>query len=96
MSTQATPSVVEIEALRKAYAAFNRNDIAATVEALDPQIKSNGLSRPSFREARRIMATKESWRTFRKSLTPCQFIKGRNHYTRMFSSRQSASDVLHN
>jgi ketosteroid isomerase-like protein len=30
---------VETEALRKAYAAFNRNDIAATVEALDPQIE---------------------------------------------------------
>jgi ketosteroid isomerase-like protein len=28
-----------IEALRRAYAAFNRNDIAATVEALDPQIE---------------------------------------------------------
>lgn len=39
MSTQATPSAVEIEALRKAYAAFNRNDIAASVEALDPQIE---------------------------------------------------------
>ena len=30
---------VEIEALRKAYAAFNRNDIPATVEALDPNIE---------------------------------------------------------
>jgi len=30
---------METEALRKAYAAFNRNDIAATVEALDPQIE---------------------------------------------------------
>ena len=28
-----------IEALRKAYAAFNRNDISATVEALDPRIE---------------------------------------------------------
>ena len=28
-----------IEALRKAYAAFNRNDIPATVEAMDPQIE---------------------------------------------------------
>ena len=28
-----------IQALRRAYAAFNRNDIAATVEALDPQIE---------------------------------------------------------
>jgi uncharacterized protein len=28
-----------IEALRRAYAAFNRNDIPATVEALDPQIE---------------------------------------------------------
>jgi|SRR5882724_3914325 len=33
------PLAVETEALRKAYAAFNRNDIAATVEALDPQIE---------------------------------------------------------
>jgi ketosteroid isomerase-like protein len=30
---------VETEALRKAYAAFNRNDIPATVEAMDPQIE---------------------------------------------------------
>ena len=29
----------ETEALRNAYAAFNRNDIADTVEALDPQIE---------------------------------------------------------
>ena len=29
----------ETEALRKAYAAFNRNDIAATVQAMDPQIE---------------------------------------------------------
>ena len=29
----------EMEALRNAYAAFNRNDIADTVEALDPQIE---------------------------------------------------------
>jgi ketosteroid isomerase-like protein len=28
-----------IQALRKAYAAFNRNDIPATVEALDPAIE---------------------------------------------------------
>jgi uncharacterized protein len=35
-----TPSlVVETEALREAYAAFNRNDIPATVKALDPQIE---------------------------------------------------------
>jgi uncharacterized protein len=33
------PLGAETEALRKAYAAFNRNDIAATVEALDPQIE---------------------------------------------------------
>ena len=38
MSTQARSSAVEIEALRRAYAAFSRDDIAATVEALDPQI----------------------------------------------------------
>jgi hypothetical protein len=28
-----------IQALRKAYAAFNRNDISATIEPLDPQIE---------------------------------------------------------
>jgi ketosteroid isomerase-like protein len=28
-----------IEALRRAYAAFNRGDIAATTEALDPNIE---------------------------------------------------------
>jgi uncharacterized protein len=33
------PLAVETEALRKAYAAFNQNDIAATVEALDPQVE---------------------------------------------------------
>ena len=33
------PLAAETEALKKAYAAFNRNDIAATVEALDPQIE---------------------------------------------------------
>jgi uncharacterized protein len=33
------PLAAETEALRKAYAAFNRNDIAATVEALAPQIE---------------------------------------------------------
>jgi len=38
-STACAPLAVEIEALRRAYAAFNRNDIAATVEALDPQIE---------------------------------------------------------
>src|SRR6266567_8893272 len=39
MHTLIPPLAVETEALRKAYAAFNRNDIAATVEALDPQIE---------------------------------------------------------
>ena len=33
------PLAVETEALRQAYAAFNRNDIPATVAALDPQIE---------------------------------------------------------
>jgi len=33
------PLAVETEALREAYAAFNRNDIRATVKALDPQIE---------------------------------------------------------
>ena len=40
ISGKLTPSlVVETEALREAYAAFNRNDIPATVKALDPQIE---------------------------------------------------------
>ncbi|MHB8486289.1 MAG: nuclear transport factor 2 family protein [Candidatus Acidiferrales bacterium] len=39
MDTLNPPLAAETEALRKAYAAFNRNDIAATVEALDPQIE---------------------------------------------------------
>jgi uncharacterized protein len=39
MDTSTRPLTVETEALRKAYAAFNRNDIPATVEALDPQIQ---------------------------------------------------------
>lgn len=39
MNTVTQPLAVEIEALKRAYAAFNRNDIAATVEALDPQIE---------------------------------------------------------
>jgi len=35
-----TPSLAaETEALREAYAAFNRDDIPATVKALDPQIE---------------------------------------------------------
>jgi ketosteroid isomerase-like protein len=33
------PLAAETEALRQAYAAFNRNDIPATVVALDPQIE---------------------------------------------------------
>ena len=37
---KATQSLAtETEALREAYAAFNRNDIPATVKALDPQIE---------------------------------------------------------
>jgi len=39
VNTSSPPLAMETEALRKAYAAFNRNDIAATVEALDPQIE---------------------------------------------------------
>ena len=35
----ASQLAAETEALRNAYAAFNRNDIADTVEALDPQIE---------------------------------------------------------
>ena len=38
-SPPASTLAVETEALKRAYAAFNRNDIAATVEALDPQIE---------------------------------------------------------
>ena len=33
------PLAAETEALRKAYAAFNRNDIPAALEPLDPQIE---------------------------------------------------------
>ena len=33
------PLAAETEALKQAYAAFNRNDIPATVVALDPQIE---------------------------------------------------------
>jgi ketosteroid isomerase-like protein len=33
------PLAAETEALRKAYAALNRNDIPATVKAFDPQIE---------------------------------------------------------
>jgi uncharacterized protein len=39
MDIATPPLAVETEALRKAYAAFNRNDIPATVEAMDPQIE---------------------------------------------------------
>lgn len=39
MDTVNPPLATETEALREAYAAFNRNDIAATVDALDPQIE---------------------------------------------------------
>jgi ketosteroid isomerase-like protein len=39
MSNATQPRAVETEALKEAYAAFNRNDIRATVEALDPQIE---------------------------------------------------------
>ena len=39
MNTLNSPLAAETEAIRKAYVAFNRNDIAATVEALDPQIE---------------------------------------------------------
>ncbi|PWT83804.1 MAG: hypothetical protein C5B58_05880 [Acidobacteria bacterium] len=39
MDTSTRQLAVETEALKNAYAAFNRNDIAATVEALDPRIE---------------------------------------------------------
>ena len=39
METTALSLSAETEALKRAYAAFNRNDIASTVEALDQQIE---------------------------------------------------------
>lgn len=39
MGIVTNPQAAEIDALKKAYAAFNRDDIAATVEAMDPQIE---------------------------------------------------------
>jgi uncharacterized protein len=39
METSTSNKSAEIEALKKAYAAFNRNDIAATVEVMDPNIE---------------------------------------------------------
>jgi ketosteroid isomerase-like protein len=39
MNATTPTSSAEIEALKKAYAAFNRNDIPATVDALDPNIE---------------------------------------------------------
>lgn len=39
MDALTPPLAAETEALRKAYEAFNRNDIPATVEAMDPQIE---------------------------------------------------------
>jgi ketosteroid isomerase-like protein len=39
MGNVTPPLAVETEALREAYAAFNRNDIPATVKVLDPQIE---------------------------------------------------------
>jgi ketosteroid isomerase-like protein len=39
MNNATQPRAVETEALKEAYAACNRNDIRATVEALDPQIE---------------------------------------------------------
>lgn len=38
MEIETSSRSAETEALKRAYAAFNRNDIAATIEALDPQI----------------------------------------------------------
>jgi hypothetical protein len=38
-SPPASALAAETETLKRAYAAFNRHDIAATVEALDPQIE---------------------------------------------------------
>jgi len=46
-----------IGALRDAYAAFNRGDIAAAVEALD--LRSNGLNRQNFPEAAPTTARQE-------------------------------------
>ena len=39
VDTLIPPLAIETKALRKAYAAFNRNDSAATVEALHPQVE---------------------------------------------------------
>jgi ketosteroid isomerase-like protein len=39
MVLETAPLAAETDALRRAYAAFNRNDIPATVEFLDPQIE---------------------------------------------------------
>jgi len=39
MDRVTSPLAAETEALREAYAAFNRNDIPATVKAFDPQIE---------------------------------------------------------
>lgn len=39
MATVTSSLAAEQEALRNAYAAFNRNDIPATCEALDPEIE---------------------------------------------------------
>jgi ketosteroid isomerase-like protein len=47
-----------IDALRKAYAAFNRNDIAATVEPMDPQIE--WIEPAELRGGGTITATKAS------------------------------------
>ena len=41
----ATQTEQAISALRGAYAAFNRNDIAAAVEPLDPSDRMDGTSR---------------------------------------------------
>lgn len=39
MGKQAPPLAAEIEALKEAYAAYNRNDIPAMVSTFDPQIE---------------------------------------------------------
>src|SRR5260370_28148783 len=41
MEISNSPLAAETKALRKAYAAFSRNDIAATVEALDPRNRAD-------------------------------------------------------
>jgi hypothetical protein len=57
------PLAVETDALRKAYAAFNRNDIPEPLTRLT--LRSSGPNLPSFRAAELITGTRESRRICR-------------------------------